>query len=162
MDLGVKSALFDECLLHDSWLLAIGGVFIMVCMCLYTRSLVLTLMTSVAIGFSLGIAYFVYAIVFTHPFFPFMNLLAVIVIVGIGADDAFIYVKVWNCAIEERELAKTAGTAAAANSARDSLAELVATTMKHAAISMGVTSLTTAVAFYSSLLNSITAVRCFG
>lgn len=134
----------------------------MVCMCLYTKSLLLTIMTFIAIGFSLGIAYFVYSLVFELPFFPFMNLLAVIVIVGIGADDAFIYVKVWNCAIAERELAKDSASGGSKSATRDTLAGLVAVTMTHAAISMMVTSLTTAVAFYSSFLNSITAVKCFG
>lgn len=45
---------------------------------------------------------------------------------------------------------------------KDTLAGLIAVTLKHAAISMGVTSLTTAVAFYTSFINSITAVKCFG
>lgn len=161
MDMGLKAALFDDCLVLDCWLLALGGIFIMTCMCLYTKSLVLTLMTFIAIGFSLGVAYFVYTLLYGLPFFPFMNLLAVIVIVGIGADDAFIYVKVWNCAIAERELAKETGSTASKRN-NNTLAGLVAITMNHAAISMGVTSLTTAVAFFSSYLNSITAVKCFG
>lgn len=95
---------------------------------------------------------------------------------GIGADDAFIFVKVWNCAISER-IKSIGGGCATTNggcpitsttsmasdaSYRDTLAGLIDVTLTHAAISMGVTSLTTAVAFYVSFINSITAIKCFG
>lgn len=88
---------------------------------------------------------------------------------GIGADDAFIFVKVWNCAISERIKSMGGGcpitsttSMASEASYRDTLAGLIDVTLTHAAISMGVTSLTTAVAFYVSFINSITAIKCFG
>lgn len=82
MDMGLKNALFDECLIGDGWLIALGGLFIVVSMWFYTSSALVTAMTVIAIIFSLGIAYFVYTIVFNLVFFPFMNLLAVVVVVG--------------------------------------------------------------------------------
>lgn len=78
----MKNALFDECLLSDSWLIGIGGLFIITSMWIYTASLFITFMTVIAIFFSLGIAYFVYTFVYELTFFPFMNLLAVVVVVG--------------------------------------------------------------------------------
>lgn len=44
----------------------------------------------------------------------------------------------------------------------DTLSGLIGSTLKHAALSMLVTSVTTAAAFYSSYVSSITAIRCFG
>lgn len=44
----------------------------------------------------------------------------------------------------------------------DTLSNLVAETLKHAALSMFVTSFTTAAAFFASYASSITAVQCFG
>lgn len=82
MDLGLKNALFDECLISDGWLVVLSGLFVVVCMCFYTSSVFITLMTIVAILFSLGVSYFIYMFVFKLTFFPFMNILAVIVIVG--------------------------------------------------------------------------------
>lgn len=82
MDLGIKNALFDECLIYDGYLVGIGGCFIMVCMWMYTKSLFITLMTLIANVFALGMAYFIYTVVLELPFFPFMNLLAVIVMIG--------------------------------------------------------------------------------
>ncbi|KAL1476446.1 hypothetical protein MTO96_036499, partial [Rhipicephalus appendiculatus] len=66
----------------------------------------------------------------------------------IGADDAFIYCKTWGAAKAE----KNSGT----------LVKLVRDTLHHACLSMLVTSVTTAAAFFASCVSSITAVRCFG
>lgn len=163
LEMGLKEALFDDLLLHDSWLICLGGLFIMVCMWIYTRSLVLTVCAFVAIVYSLGVSYFLYKIVFRMPFFPFMNLLAVIVIVGIGADDVFIYVKAWKCVLADR-LRPPAERQYVPHDGLpiETLAGVIAITWKHAAVAMGVTSLTTAFAFFTSWLNSITAVKCFG
>ncbi|KAJ4434346.1 hypothetical protein ANN_22905 [Periplaneta americana] len=209
IEFGLKSTLFNECLVRDTWMIGAGGTFVLVCMWLYTGSLFVTIMTVIAIAFSLGISYFMYTLVFELRFFPFMNLLASIVAVereqrtkrhgpqrqqasarephykyarttrhrisclryaekslatsdttplkmsaavadetsGIGADDAFIFCKVWQCAKAE----KNNGT----------LVKLVHDTLRHATLSMFVTSLTTAAAFYASYISSITAIGCF-
>lgn len=169
MDMGLKNALFDECLIGDGWLIALGGVFIIVFMWLYTSSILITLMTVTGIVYSLGIAYFIYTVVFGLEFFPFMNLLAVIVVVGTGADDSFIFMKIWKCVLSDR--VKSSGVplqrpstsfSSEATSHIDALTYAIGNTLKHAAISMLVTSLTTAAAFYASSISSITAVRCFG
>lgn len=44
----------------------------------------------------------------------------------------------------------------------ETLQNLMAITLKHASISMFVTSLTTAGAFYASFTSYITAIKCFG
>uniref|UniRef100_A0A182W1K9 SSD domain-containing protein n=1 Tax=Anopheles minimus TaxID=112268 RepID=A0A182W1K9_9DIPT len=177
MDMGLKNALFDECLLRDGWLIGLGGIFVVLCMWLYTGSLFVTLMTVVAVTFSLGIAYFIYSFIFELTFFPFMNLLAVIVVVGIGADDAFIFLKIWQCTIADRmkcgggivipivpstSSCNSEASGTGTRGASDTLVEIMGSTLRHAALSMLVTSLTTAAAFYASYVSSITAVRCFG
>lgn len=43
----------------------------------------------------------------------------------------------------------------------DGLVRLVQETMKHAVPSMFVTSLTTAVAFFASIVSNVTAINCF-
>lgn len=90
---------------------------------------------------------------------------------GIGADDAFIFIKLWNCSISERTesgdtpISNTTTTSAAhtANTlSSDTMAGYIGKTLKHASTSMLVSSLTTALAFYTSYLSAITAIRCFG
>ncbi|XP_065165670.1 protein dispatched [Atheta coriaria] len=149
MEFGAKNELFDEMLIKDMRLMILGGVFVIICMWIYTGSIFLTVMTVVAILFSLAISYFLYIYVYGLEFFPFMNLLAVVVIIGIGADDAFIFCKMWHTM--------------KANSANNStLSQTMNSTLYHALISMFVTSITTAIAFLASYLSSITAIRCFG
>lgn len=172
MDMGLKNALFDECLLSDGWLIAVGALFVIICMWFYTSSLFVTLMTLVAILFSLGISYFFYTIIFKVNFFPFMNIMAVIVIIGVGADDAFIFMKIWKCTLSDHvkssgiPLANPSATClsdlAAQAQNKDALYNTLRHTLEHAAISMLVTSFTTAAAFYAAIFSSITAVRCFG
>ncbi|KAL6444551.1 hypothetical protein ACFW04_001990 [Cataglyphis niger] len=148
MQLGLKSTLFDRLLVSDSSLVLIGFIFVTLCIWTYTGSIVLTITTILAVLFSLGISYAVYTLVLRIQFFPFMNLLAIVVAVGIGADDAFIYCKVWESGKQQKL-------------SNDELVHLVQTTMKHAFPSMFVTSLTTAVAFFASIVSNVTAINCF-
>lgn len=82
IDLGLKSTLFDRLLVSDSSLLLSGFAFITVCIWVYTTSIFLTITTILAVLFSLGISYAIYTLVLRINFFPFMNLLAVVVAVG--------------------------------------------------------------------------------
>ncbi|XP_039491480.1 protein dispatched [Drosophila santomea] len=171
MDLGLENELFNELLLTDVWLVSLGGAFVLASVWLYTESAFITLMSCVAICFSLGLAYFFYAIVLEFEFFPYMNLLAVVVIIGIGADDVFLFLKIWQCVLAERfsnrctlntQSQSALPTPLENSDHTESLENIMSLTMRHAAASMFVTSLTTAGAFYASYSSSITAIKCFG
>ncbi|EEB17830.1 conserved hypothetical protein [Pediculus humanus corporis] len=147
MDLGLKNTLFNDCLVRDAFLTVAGGGFMILCIWTYTNSIVITISTLLAVFMSLITSYFIYTFIFNIKFFPFMNLLAIIVAIGIGADDAFIFHKIWNCLKMDK--------------GNPCLVKLVSDTLKHSSLSMFVTSLTTAAAFYSSSVSSITAINCF-
>ena len=147
MNFGIKHSLFDFHLVADTAWLGVAICLVFVVMWIYTASLFITLMTAVSIFLSLEIAYFLYTMVFEIKFFPFMNLLAVVILIGIGADDVFLYCRIWNLAKSE----KNNGT----------LEKIVSDTLKHATLSMFCTSLTTAAALYASYVSNITAIRCF-
>ncbi|XP_054720432.1 protein dispatched homolog 1-like [Uloborus diversus] len=147
MELGLKYKLFSDCLLHDTIYIGMAGVLIFLFLWMYSSSFFVTFMTVCSVVFSVGTAYFMYSTVYQITFFPFMNLLTIVIIIGIGADDACIYCKIWACAKAE----KNNGT----------LVKLVRDTLHHACMSMFVTSITTAVAFFGSIVSNITAVRCF-
>lgn len=148
IEFGIKHSLFQDYLLTDTVYPAIAIAIVLVVMCLYTRSVFITLMTMIAIISSLIVSYFLYRVVFSFEFFPFMNLTALIILVGIGADDAFVLCDVWNYTKFDRPNAE--------------LSETVGVTLQHAALSMFVTSFTTAAAFYANYVSNITAIRCFG
>ncbi|CAG5927864.1 unnamed protein product [Menidia menidia] len=148
IEFGIKHDLFQDYLLTDTVYPAIAIVIVLVVMCVYTRSIFITLMTIIAIISSLIVSYFLYRMVFNFEFFPFMNLTALIILVGIGADDAFVLCDVWIYTKYDKPHAN--------------LAETVSMTLRHAALSMFVTSFTTAAAFYANYVSNITAIRCFG
>ncbi|XP_068610136.1 protein dispatched homolog 1 [Brachionichthys hirsutus] len=148
IEFGIKHDLFQDYLLTDTVYPAIAVVIVLLVMCVYTRSVFITLMTIIAIISSLIVSYFLYRMVFDFEFFPFMNLTTLIILVGIGADDAFVLCDVWNYTKFDKPHAE--------------LAETVGVTLQHAALSMFVTSFTTAAAFYANYVSNITAIRCFG
>uniref|UniRef100_A0A7N6BEY6 Protein dispatched homolog 1 n=1 Tax=Anabas testudineus TaxID=64144 RepID=A0A7N6BEY6_ANATE len=148
IEFGIKHDLFQDYLLTDTVYPAIAIVIVLLVMCVYTRSVFITLMTIIAIISSLIVSYFLYRMVFNFEFFPFMNLTALIILVGIGADDAFVLCDVWNYTKFDKPHAE--------------LADTVSVTLQHAALSMFVTSFTTAAAFYANYVSNITAIRCFG
>uniref|UniRef100_A0A6J0T4L0 Protein dispatched homolog 1 isoform X1 n=2 Tax=Pogona vitticeps TaxID=103695 RepID=A0A6J0T4L0_9SAUR len=148
IEFGIKHSLFQDYLLMDTVYPAIAIVIVLLVMCVYTKSMFITLMTMFAIISSLIVSYFLYRVVFNFEFFPFMNLTALIILVGIGADDAFVLCDVWNYTKFDKSHAATS--------------ETVSITLQHAALSMFVTSFTTAAAFYANYVSNITAIRCFG
>ncbi|XP_066533125.1 protein dispatched homolog 1 [Hoplias malabaricus] len=148
IEFGIKHNLFQEYLLTDTMYPAIAIVIVLVVMCVYTKSVFITIMTMFAIISSLIVSYVLYRVVFNFEFFPFMNLTALIILVGIGADDAFVLCDVWNYTKIDKP--------------NSELSETVNITLQHAALSMFVTSFTTAAAFYANYVSNITAIRCFG
>ncbi|KAI0222764.1 hypothetical protein LSAT2_025972 [Lamellibrachia satsuma] len=147
VDFGVKQELFDKYLQDDVLWFGVALLAIMLAMWIYTTSLFLTIMAVISLFLSLEISYFVYTLVFNIRFFPFMNLLVLVILIGVGADNVFIYCKTWTLAKQE----KNVGT----------LEKIVSDTLKHATLSIFVTSLTTAAAFYASYVSHITALACF-
>ncbi|XP_022101307.1 protein dispatched homolog 1-like [Acanthaster planci] len=144
----LKYDLFEEYLTAEALYPCLGVVIIILLMWMYIGSLFITVMTVLSMAMSLILAYFFYRVIFGIPFFPFMNLTTVILLVGIGADDAFVYCDIWK------------------RTRRDHVNSphvlVVLDTLRHAAVSMFVTSLTTASAFFANTISSITSIKCFG
>ena len=146
---GFKYELFSSYILPDSLFICIGCVFVVLIMWIYVGSLFVTVMTLLSILMSMIVAYFLYYTIFRIPFFPFMNLITAILVIGVGADDCFVYVDIWKLAKERL------------GGGRDNLAPTLRETLKHAATTMFVTSFTTSTALFSGAVSSITAIRCF-
>ncbi|XP_061749781.1 protein dispatched homolog 1-like [Nerophis ophidion] len=140
--------LLSHYLRQDSVYFLVAVVLVLLIMAVYTRSALITLMTIIAIVSALVVSYFIYHMVFHLKFFPFLNLTACIFLVGIGVDDAFVLCDVWSHAKSDRPHAE--------------LAERVSVTLQHAALSMFVTSFTTAAAFYANDVSNVVAIRCLG
>lgn len=81
-DFGLKHILFSRYLVSDLILTLIAGLVILLLLLYYTQSVCLTVVALASIGASLASAYFIYTDVFCIEFFPFLNLLSVIVLIG--------------------------------------------------------------------------------
>ena len=100
------------------------------------------------VGFSFPVAYFLYKLVCGFSFFPFLNFLALFVVMGIGVDDLFVVVDKWHQAV--LRLPPDA-----------SVADIAAAVGPDAAHAMLLTSLTTAAAFFATCLVPVAPIRLF-
>ncbi len=103
------------------------------------------------ISFSIVNSFFganlVYRYVFDFKYFGVFHVLSIFIILGIGVDDIFIYYDTW-VASEDRPFA--------------SLDHRLADVFYHAATSMLITSLSTAISFYTNAISPLLAISSFG
>ena len=138
-----RKELFVEIIFPALAIIVVFGV-----MWFFLGSFILTFCGLFCVIYAIGLSYFLYNIVFGMDFFPFLNVLTFVFLVGIGADDAFVYYDIWR------------QTRAANPNAN--IMQLTLKTLQYSALSMLVTSLTTASAFFASISSTITAIKCFG
>ena len=79
---GLKDTLFNAYLLEDASYLLFAILLIFLSVWSFTASLTLTIASLSSIGAALGLAYFTYTFIFNLKFFPFMNVLAVVIALG--------------------------------------------------------------------------------
>ena len=127
---------------------ALAMIIVFCIMWFFLGSFILTFCGLFCIIYACGLSYFLYKIVFGMDFFPFLNVLTLVFLVGIGADDAFVYYDIWR-------------QTRAANP-NVNIMQLTLKTLRYSALSMLVTSLTTASAFFAGVSSTISAVKCFG
>ena len=119
--------------------LAVGSmVFIFCFVCFQTRSLFITSMAVGSIFTSFLGANLIYRIVFNYKYFGTFHLLAVFIILGIGADDVFVFYDMWRHT--GREYFPTLG-------------HRLSQAYRRASAAMLVTSLTTMIAFFVNTLS---------
>ncbi|RXM92436.1 Protein dispatched-like 2 [Acipenser ruthenus] len=147
MDLGIKKQLFCYYLVRDLVYPLLGAVTLVLATALYLRSLLLAVVTLGAVLGSLGVSYFFYKLAFRLTFFPFLNLAAVLVLLGSCANQAFTFSDLWGLQLSQKPPAL--------------LDKRVSRVLHEAGYLTVVSGLTSSAAFYSGYLSSITAVRCF-
>uniref|UniRef100_A0A8D0HID6 Dispatched RND transporter family member 2 n=1 Tax=Sphenodon punctatus TaxID=8508 RepID=A0A8D0HID6_SPHPU len=147
MDLGLKQKLFQHYLLLDTMypVLAILAIFLI--MFFYLRSIFITFMVLLIVIGTLMISYFLYKVAFRFTFFPFVNLIAVVILSSICANHAFVFFDLWN-------LSKTQNPSAG-------LLQWVSLTMHHFGYLMLASCFATGAAFYACYMSNIIAIRCF-
>ena len=139
---------FSEKLLSEVIFPALAMIVVFLIMWFFLGSFILTFCGLFCIIYATCLSYFFYTTVFQLDFFPFLNVTTLVFLVGIGADDTFVYYDIWR------------QTRAANPNAN--IMQLALKTLRYAALSMLVTSLTTASAFFAGVSSTITAIKLFG
>ncbi|CAF2034049.1 unnamed protein product [Rotaria magnacalcarata] len=62
---------------------------------IYLRSITVALMTNICVGLSFACAYFSYKIIFGIDLFPYINLMATFILIGISCDNVFVIFDAW-------------------------------------------------------------------
>ena len=127
---------------------AIGSmIFIFIFMLIHTRSLFLTSLAVMSVFASFVGTEILYVGVIGFQYFGFFHILSIFIILGIGADDIFVFYDTWRLT---------------AYSSYPSLAHRLSDAYSKSVLSMFITSLTTCVAFFSSAISPLLATRSFG
>ena len=133
--------------LNDA-VLAIGSLLFIYCFIIYhTKSLWISSFGVMSIFISFLAANMIYRIVLDFRYIGFFHIIAIFIILGIGADDVFIFLDVWKNT---------------AYNIYPSLAHRLSDAYRRAVVSMFVTSLTTAIAFFASAFSPLLPARSFG
>ncbi|KAF7704285.1 protein dispatched homolog 2 isoform X1 [Silurus meridionalis] len=147
MDLGIKQKLFKYYLSRDSIYPILTVLALLLTMALYLRSFLLSALSLFAVMLSLLTSYFFYKVVFGLLFFPLLNLMAVLVLLGSCSNQAFTFNDFWKSQLSHNP------PAALENRIHRVLQEMGYLNL--------VSGLTSSITFYSGYMSSITVVRCF-
>ncbi|XP_021340144.1 protein dispatched homolog 1-like [Mizuhopecten yessoensis] len=129
-------------------MLAVGSFgFIFMFMLFQTHSLFVTFFAIFSILTSFFGANMIYRIVFDYKYFGIFHVLSIFIILGIGADDVFVYFDTWRATSHDQ---------------MESLEQRLSKCYRRASKSMLITSLTTMVAFISNAFSPVLGISSFG
>ena len=131
----------------DLMLAVASFIFIFLFMWLQTGSLWITSWAVFSVLSSFNITNLIYRIVFDYRYIGIFHVLSIFIILGIGADDIFVFMDTW-----KQSQGKT----------YKSLVHRLSDVYRHAAKAMFITSFTTIVAFLSNVSSPLLAISSFG
>ncbi|KAJ9462573.1 Protein dispatched [Diplonema papillatum] len=138
----------NDVLLQDAMFALAAMAFSWIYMAFMVSSVFLATMGIGQIVLSFGPAYFLYFGVFQQRYFGVFNILSIFIILGIGADDIFVYLDTW----ERAKLALVT----------TDKAKMLAFSWTYAGKAMLITSLSTVFSFVSNANSSFPAIQTFG
>jgi hypothetical protein len=147
---GIRAPLFFELLFLDIYqIFPIIFVLVYFFVWVHSGSFWIASMGYIQIFFAFAWGFLFYDGVIARDFFPFLNFLAIFLVIGIGADDIFVYIDAW----------KQSFTTLPVNTP---LANRLSWTLSRAGAAITVTSLTTSVSFFANTISPVTAIKAFG
>ena len=118
----------------------------------HTGSIIISAVSMAMTVFSIFTAFFFFRIIFQVTFFQFINFLIIFVVLGIGADDVFVFMDAFHQSVDELK----------AKGVTPTLPKRIKHTMNRAIHAIFVTSFTTSAAFLATALSPLIPLRSFG
>ena len=118
----------------------------------HTGSIVISATSMLMTVCSIFVAYFFFRVVFMVSFFQFINFLIIFVVLGIGADDVFVFMDAFHQSLDELRAEGKPAT----------LPHRIRHTMYRALHAIFVTSFTTSAAFLATAMSPLIPLRSFG
>jgi len=139
----------QELVLADFGFIGLSILFVLFYMMVHTRSVVIPIIGMFQVVLAFPMAYTLYTYIFQISFFNMMSLLSIFVILGIAADDMFVYMDTWKQSLEHEILLM-------------SLEKRAIWTYRKAAHAMFVTTFTTFCAFMATGVSELMPIAAFG
>lgn len=93
--IGIREEAAMRLISQEMSLVALAILFIVTATLLYLKSIVISMMINISVGMAIGIAFFIYRIIFDIELFPFLNMMAAFLLLGIACDDVFVLFDSW-------------------------------------------------------------------
>lgn len=145
----IGETIFRKELLQDLVFAAPIVIFVFLVLWFHTKSLFLSVVAIVQVLFALPLSFVIYTFVLHQEYFAALHIFGVFLILGIGADDVFVFVDTWNQSTAHVEQASD-------------LIERMLYTSRRAVKAVFITSVTTAAAFFVMSASSIIPISTFG
>ena len=118
----------------------------------HTGSIIISAVSMAMTVSSIFTAFFFFRVIFQVTFFQFINFLIIFVVLGIGADDVFVFMDAFHQSVDELK----------AKGVTPTLPKRIKHTMNRAIHAIFVTSFTTSAAFLATALSPLIPLRSFG
>merc|ERR1711964_297150 len=142
-----------KALQEDAYLAGGSFAFVFIYMWIYTTSFWLAFMGMTGMIVSFPVSYIFFRVALNIDEMMVLNFLALFLMLGIGADDVFVFTDTWS---------KSALVVPQQDTLLKDLGARLMWTWKKAGLAMLITSLTTAASFLSNLAGKIGVIREFG
>eukprot|EP00471_Norrisiella_sphaerica_P002448 CAMPEP_0184481728 /NCGR_PEP_ID=MMETSP0113_2-20130426/3300_1 /TAXON_ID=91329 /ORGANISM="Norrisiella sphaerica, Strain BC52" /LENGTH=1146 /DNA_ID=CAMNT_0026861037 /DNA_START=22 /DNA_END=3462 /DNA_ORIENTATION=+ len=148
-----------DTILEDLYLVSISIVFVYAWMTYQMSSLFLATMAMIQIVLSIPVSIVVYTHIFQIPFFQFLHILVIFLVLGIGADDVFVFYDGWRLSEHNSDVTSVVRSGMDGTAVLESRMKIAYERTFSAVFN---TSFTTIVAFMATAISPIMPIATFG
>jgi hypothetical protein len=93
--MGIRQETAMRLISQEMALVAVAITLIVIVTLLYLKSIFISMIVNIGVGMSVGCSFFTYRIVFDIDLFPFINMMACFLLIGIACDNVYVLFDAW-------------------------------------------------------------------